>query len=386
MPEKRKLNNEMRKKYIAVRRNFKKPVIGITGMLGKTSVIHIVSTILKAKEHHLNYNQSLGNWQNNIRLLEKLDDSYDYALFEFNYNRNNGFAELLRLIKPNIGIVTNIGDAHLTYLSNMIKFTLEKSAVVKYLARDGVAILNKDDELSSALADYITTKNIVKYGLSYGSHFYASDVEFKGPDGITFLLNGQKNISLPVYSIQDVYNVLAAIACAVNLDFKLNEIIDILEDKLKLPKGRGLVTKISNSFILDESYISTPRSLSKAARTLIGFKPYVEKVALIVGDMVGGGVNTEEQHLNMGYFLSALPIDCIITVGEYAKFIGQGASLIKTDKRNIRQVNSVDEILAIIDENLKGSTAISIKGLGSAATHRIIKKIKQINNIYSTFQ
>ncbi|MEJ2544200.1 MAG: Mur ligase family protein, partial [Calditrichaceae bacterium] len=366
MIKERKLDNLTRKKYIALRRGFEKPVLGITGMLGKTSVIKIVSTILSTKGKVLQSEKGNGNWKNNINNLEQLDASYAYALFEFDYNRGNDFAELLRLIKPNIGIITNIGDAHLSYLGNMIKNAVEKSAVVKYLARDGVAVLNKDDELSSALADYISTKNIVKYGLSNGSHFHASDIQFKGPDGITFKLNGKINVSLPVFSIQDVYNTLAAIACAHNLDFSIQEIVDIIEDKFELPKGRGRVTQINNNFILDESYISTPRSLSKAARTLIGFKPYVDKVSLIVGDMVGAGVNTEEQHLNMGYFLSALPIDCLITVGEYAQYIGEGASLIHTDDKHICHANNVDEILSIIDENLTGSAAISVKGLGSA--------------------
>ena len=161
------------------------------------------------------------------------------------------------------------------------------------------------------------------------------------------------------------------------MDFSIDEIVDIIQERFELPKGRGRITEIAGNYILDESYISTPRSLSKAARTLIGFKPYVKKVALIVGDMVGGGVNTEEQHLNMGYFLSALPIDCLITVGEYARFLGKGASLITTDSKHICHANSVDEILSIIDENLTETAAISVKGIGSAALHRIQKKMEE---------
>jgi UDP-N-acetylmuramoyl-tripeptide--D-alanyl-D-alanine ligase len=377
LPRERKLDNHTRKKYIALRRAFVKPVIGITGMLGKTSVIEMLSTILATKGNLLTSDKGPGNWKNNTDCLEKLDSSYDYALFEFDYNRGNGFAELLRLIKPNIGIITNIGDAHLSYLGNMIKIAVEKSAVVKYLARDGVAILNKDDELCSALVDYISIKNIIKFGLSIGSHFYATDIKFKGPDGISFKLNGKTKISLPIFSIQDVYNILAAIACANSLNFKIEEIVHILETQFELPKGRGRIIKINKNYILDESYISTPRSLSKAARTLIGFKPFVDKIAFIVGDMIGGGVNTEEQHLNMGYFLSALPIDCLITVGEYAQFIGNGASLINTDTKHIFHAKNVDEILSIIDEDLVGSAAISVKGIGSIALHRIVKKMKE---------
>ena len=205
MPKERKLDNSARKKYITIRRNFEKPVIGITGMLGKTSIIKMLSTILTTKGNLLSHPHGSGNWNNNIQSLEHLESSYDYAIFEFDYNRGNDFAELLRLIKPNIGIVTNIGDAHLTYLGHMIKVALEKSAVVKYLARDGVAILNKDDELSSALADYISTKNIVKYGLSNGCNFQATDIEFRGPEGITFKLNAKTKINGSVAGSGDIY-------------------------------------------------------------------------------------------------------------------------------------------------------------------------------------
>ncbi|HEM49128.1 MAG TPA: hypothetical protein ENO27_02845, partial [Caldithrix sp.] len=253
----RRLDNAIRKKYIALRRGFNKPVIGIMGMLGKTSVIHMLSTILSTRGNILSGNTGTGNWQNNIHNLEQLNTNYDYAFFEFAYYRGNNFAELLRLIKPNIGIITNIGDAHLSYLGNMIKNAVEKSAVVKYLAQNGLAILNKDDELSSALSDYIATTNIVKYGLSNGSDFHAADIKFKGPKGMSFILNGKIKVNLPIYSIQDVYNTLAAIACAVNLDFNIQEIVDILEDKFELSKGRGRVIKINKNYILDESYIST---------------------------------------------------------------------------------------------------------------------------------
>lgn len=373
----RKLNNDDRRRFIASRRAFNKPVIGITGNLGKTSTIDILRTILDTKGKLLYPSNGNGKWKDNIQLLEKLNQTYDYAVFEFDYQQGNQFAELLRLIKPNIGIVTNIGDSHLSYLGDIMKIALEKSVVVKYLARDGVAILNKDDELTSALSDYIATPHIVKYGLSQGAHFQASDIQLKGPHGMTFTLNGTKKIALPIYGIQDVYNVLAAIASAVNLNFALNEVIDILEDQYQIMKGRGRVISFAHNYLIDESYISTPRSLAKAARTLIGFKNYVKQLYLIVGDMVGTGVNTEEQHLNMGYFLSALPIDGIITIGEYARFIAQGAQLIPSENKQVISAKNVDEIIAVLKKQTSGNIAVLVKGIGSMALHRISKFLEE---------
>jgi UDP-N-acetylmuramyl pentapeptide synthase len=377
LAQERKLSREERKKYIGLRRSFNKPVIGITGNLGKTSTLEMLRTILASRGKVLKSGQGYGNWKNNINTLEKLNSEYAYALFEFDYQRGNNFAEILRLIKPTIGIVTNIGDAHLNYLSSMMKVALQKSEVVKYLTRGGLAILNKDDELCSSLVDYIPTKNVIKYGLSHNADYFASDVKQLGPKGIKFKLNGKYSVSLPLYSIQDVYNFLAATASAVNMDFQLEEIIDIFQNKFQMAKGRGRLHRIDNYYLLDESYIATPRSLSKAARSLIGFKPYTKKLVFIVGDMTGAGVNVEDQHLNMGYFLSALPIDCLITVGDYAKYIAKGASLISSKGKKIFSVNTIDEILGVLEDGIEDKAAISIKGIGSVATHRIIKYLQK---------
>ena len=373
MNNKRKLSGAERRKYVALRRQFRKPVIGITGNLGKTTTQEMLKTILEAKGKVLRNRKGLGTWSNNISTLDKLSVDYDYAIFEFDYQGGGNFAEILRLIKPTIGIVTNIGEAHLSYLSTMMKVALRKSEVVKYLARGGLAILNKDDELSSALADYIPTKNIIKYGLSHSCDYFAADIKQLGPEGIEFKLNGEEVVSIPVYSTMDVYSFLAATAVAVNLGFELDEIIRVFRKNFIMPAGRGRLHKIGEHYLLDESYIATPRSLSKAARSLIGFKAYTKKLILVVSDLSDAGVNVEDQHLNMGYFLSALPIDHLITVGEYARYIGKGASLIHSRRKKIHSVNTINEVLSVLDEIIDGKVAISLKGVGTVAVHRIVK-------------
>ena len=130
MAPERKLSMEDRKRYLQLRRSFPKPVIGVTGNLGKTSTIEMLNTLLAHTGKVLKNSRGHGNWKNNINLLERLSPEYDYAIFEFDYQRGNHFGEILRLIKPTIGIVTNIGDAHLNYLGTMMQVTLEKSAVV----------------------------------------------------------------------------------------------------------------------------------------------------------------------------------------------------------------------------------------------------------------
>ena len=227
MRESRILSDEESKKYINLRRRFHNPVIGVSGNLGKTSTLEMINSLLESRGKVLRNTKGYGSVRNNLKLLKKLSPDYDYALFEFDYQRGNNIGEILRIIKPTIGIVTNIGDAHLNYLSDAMRVVLEKSVLVKYLARDGLAILNKDDELSNSLAEAISTNNIVQFGLNKAADYYATDIQQLGPEGTKFKISGKYIVQLPIYSIQDVYNFLAAAACVQNLGFTLPEIIDI---------------------------------------------------------------------------------------------------------------------------------------------------------------
>jgi len=372
-----RLTLEERKKLVYLRRAFKSPVIGVTGNVGKTTTIGMLRAVLERHGRVLKHHHGHGNWTNNLNTLSRLSSDYDYALFEFDYFRYNDFAEILRIIKPNIGIVTNIGDAHLSYIGGMVDIALKRSEVVKYLAREGIAILNKDDELSSALGRYIDTKNIIKFGLSHNSDYYASNIEHLGPLGTRFTINDKYHVTLPIYSISDVYNFLAAMATLVALDFSIETIIKTFQTNYQLPNGRGKLYKLNGFYIIDESYEATPRSVAKAARSMIGFKPYADKLIYIVGDMMESGPNIEEQHLNMGYFLSALPIDCFITVGPYAEFIGKGISLIQHPEKLVVTCNNIDEILKSLDKVITKKAVITVQGIGQVALHRLVKYLEQ---------
>jgi UDP-N-acetylmuramoyl-tripeptide--D-alanyl-D-alanine ligase len=373
----RRLSLQVKKKFVALRRAFTAPVIGVAGNVGKTTTISMINHVLSQQGKVLWNQRSYGNWQNNINLLEKLSPVYDCAIFEFDFFRSESFAEILRILKPNVGIVTNIGDAHLCYIGGMVDIALKRSEVVKYLARNGTAILNKDDELSSEVAEHIDTANILKFGLSPAAEFYATDIEHGGPQGTSFKLNGKHPITIPVHSIGDIYNFLAATATLSALNISLDTVISAFQQKFELPAGRGKLYALNGSYVIDESYESTPRSVAKASRSLVGFKPYCDKLVYIIGDMIESGPNIEQQHLNMGYFLSALPIDCVIPVGYYAQYIGKGMSLIHSRDKQVIPCNTADQILSVLDKILNKTTVITVQGLGQVALRRILTHLEK---------
>jgi len=373
----RKLDKQQKRHYLALRRQFSKPIISISGYLGKSSLSEMLYGILQNYGKVLKTPHGKGSWQNTLKTMEKLSDGYDYALFEFDSERNRDFAGLFRLLKPNVGVVTNIGDAHLSYLNSAMQLALKRSEVIKYIARGGAAVLNQDDDLSSSLDQVVKNLRPIKYGLNHIADFNASDIEHLGPKGMRFLYNNKKKITLPVYSIANIYTFLACMAVCNYLQIDEEEVLKSMQKKVTLPKGRGNLEKIGNCYLLDESYIGTSRSVSKAARSLVGFKPYSKKLILIVGDMTKSGVKVEDRHLNMGYFLSALPIDHLITMGHYADYIGKGASLIKSSGKKIHSVANVNELLDILREIIVPDSAVCVKGLGNVVYHRV--KTQMVN-------
>jgi len=170
-----------------------------------------------------------------------------------------------------------------------------------------------------------------------------------------------------------VYNFLSASAALVAMGFSMENILEIFQSNYELPEGRGKLHKLNGFYLIDESYEATPRSVAKAARAMIGFKPYTDKLIYILGDMTEYGPNVEEHHLNMGYFLSALPIDCLITVGNYAEYIGRGVSLINNKEKMVFTCNSINDILKTLDTVLTDKAAITVQGIGQVALRRILK-------------
>lgn len=366
-----KLNLEEKKELIRLRRNFSKPVIGVTGNLGKSTLVAMLSAVLEGRGPVLKTKMGKGTWDNNLNTLRNLTSEYEYAIFEFDYQGGKNFAGLLRFIKPNLAIITNIGEAHLNYLKEAMRVALEKSEILKYVARDGIAILNQDDELGSSLGNYISVPNVFKYGLNQNADYFASDIQQLGPDGIGLKINNTEDITLPLYSVSNVYSFLACALTCSKLGFSNKEIVESIKKNFKFPIGRGNVYQIKDYYLLDESYQGISRSVSKASRALVGFKPYVDKTVFIVGDMNEYGLQVEDRHLNMGYFLSALSIDYLITLGSYAEYISKGASLIKTGSRKVIHVNNVDELMNTLENIISPKMAISVKGLGNVVFHKI---------------
>lgn len=306
------------------RRKFEIPVIGIAGAEGKTTTKRMLSAILRGDDNILETPPNCSTTSGVTSTLLKLNESHKYAILELGIVNPKQFELAVEVAEPNIAVITNIGEAHLATLGDKYLIADAKIELIRNLPEDGFAVLNIDDDLVSALGAHSPTPYIIKFGLNQNAHFFASKIEYLGPDGIVFYVNDFYRFHLPIYSTTSIYNALTAISVARVLGVEFEDIQKGLQERFSLIGNRGNLIRKKRLNILDYSYDATVNAVTKACESLSQFKKFSEKLVLVIGDMSNPGPDVENAHLKMGYYIAALPIDIVITVGKDARNIASG--------------------------------------------------------------
>ncbi|NQT95137.1 MAG: UDP-N-acetylmuramoyl-tripeptide--D-alanyl-D-alanine ligase [Candidatus Omnitrophica bacterium] len=339
----------------AHRAKFSIPVIGITGSNGKTTVkdmmAHILSKRFKVLATEENYNNKVGVAQ----ALLKLDD-HDIAIIEVGTNSIGEVSHNAEVLKPTVSIITNIGPSHLEGLRDKNGVLSEKIALVESLGRDGVWVKNRDDELL-ATKEYENIKTI-----SYGIE--AEELDFKG-SGIRELRSGleftvkERVAKVPLLGIHNVYNSLAAIACS-SLFMDVTDIVGMLPG-FKGTSMRLEVLDTGNFTIINDTYNSNPLSFSCALRALRNF-PVEAKRVLVCADMLELGRFSDKMHYDSGRLAAKTDIDYLMTFGERATNIAEGAIKGGMDKNRVNSFQDKHKLESSLRNIIKKGDVVLIKG------------------------
>lgn len=361
------------------RRSFSIPVIGIGGAEGKTTTKRMLSAILSSVGKTLETPLDCSTTSGVTSTLLNLNKSHDFALLELGILNPQQFELAVQISRPTIAAITNIGEAHLAALGDKYFVADAKTELIRRLPPEGFAILNMDDELVSGMEKISPTPRVIKFGLNPGAHFFANNIKFLGPEGTQFEINKSYKLHLRIYGSASIYNALAAISVARALDIDFNIIKESLETKFELLKHRGNLIQAEDLNILDHSYNATVNSIHKSCESLVQFKPYSKKLILVIGHIDNLGKKSRKIHLNLGYYVSALPIDTIITVGKEAKWIAEGIRKINHTKKQIEScdtpVELPDKILHFLEPN---STVLFIGSQNLHLSHAIDQLLSKV--------
>ncbi|MEK9186168.1 MAG: Mur ligase family protein, partial [Patescibacteria group bacterium] len=332
-------------------RKYQPGIVGITGSVGKTSTKEAVNVVLRSFR---SVRASSGNFNNDIGLPLTILGNYDRVggvffwcqvilasclrllvrvnypevlILEYGADKPGDIKYLLEIAKPQIGIVTAIGDipAHVEFYSGPETVAREKSRLVEAIGATGFTVLNFDDQAVLDMKER-TRAHVVSYGFGEGSEMRITNFEHRldngRPAGISFKLEYGGSF-VPVH-LEDSYGkaqtYAAAAAAGVGIVFGLN-LVKIAEalGYYQSPEHRmKLLVGVKGTYVLDDSYNASPASMHEALNTIRSLGK-MRKIG-VLGDMLEIGKYTIEAHEEIGR-MAAKAFDALVTVGSRAKFI-----------------------------------------------------------------
>ncbi len=291
-----------------VRQEWRKPIVAVTGSAGKTSTKDIIAALLGVR---FVVAKTDGNLNNHIGLpltLLRLPQRADMAVLEMGMNHSGEIRTLAAIAEPQIGVVTNVGYAHIEAFSSIDEIAAAKRELIEALPPDGVAILNADDQRVLGFRRFYSGK-VITYGVSPEADLQANIIA-SGMDLSVFSVAGVQ-FKTKLTGRHAVSNVLAGLAVARVFEIKLNELVDPVAG-LMPGKMRGERSELGGVTILNDSYNSNP----EAARSMIDVlakEKAVRKIA-VLGEMLELGPWAETLHRDLGRYAAENGVDALIGI------------------------------------------------------------------------
>ncbi|MDE0297322.1 MAG: UDP-N-acetylmuramoyl-tripeptide--D-alanyl-D-alanine ligase [Candidatus Poribacteria bacterium] len=305
------------------RRSFDLPFVAITGSNGKTTTKDMITTVLSER---FSVFQSEKNFNNQIgipsRLLE-LDHDHQIAVLEIGTNRPGEIERLTQIVKPTVGVITNIGHSHLEFLGSLEGVAKEKGSLTEHV---DCAVLNADDPMTPQLASRACGK-ITTFGCVNDADVSAHEIEMQTLGNPSFTLRIRDKyaarINLPCLGTHNISNALAASCVGLWAGLTSTEIRVGLENYQPADMRMQPIDR-DGLHIINDVYNSNPDSLEQALEFLSTTRTSGKRIA-VLGDMLELGTESEKLHYEAGVNLPE-NINVLISVGARSLDIVRGAS------------------------------------------------------------
>jgi UDP-N-acetylmuramoyl-tripeptide--D-alanyl-D-alanine ligase len=233
----------------------------------------------------------------------------DIAIIEMGANKPNEIELICNVVKPNMGLITNIGSAHMEHFSSKNEIARTKSALFSSLPENGTAFVNIDDP-------FISKMNLMCTCISYSLNTSADHSGIWDEKTKKLTLNNS-SIDLSKYPITMNINGLAVYSVASELGMDTYSIISKI-NTFKIPKGRGQIKNINNYLIIDDTYNSNLESMGSGIKTLIEY-PTINRKIVVIGDMLELGKNKKKYHEDIAKLLDNENINAIFAFGKFSE-------------------------------------------------------------------
>ena len=351
------------------RRKFDLPIVAITGSNGKTTTKDITTSVLAQRFSVFKSEKSYNNQIGIPSRLMQLSKGNEIAVLEIGTSWPGEIERLSQITAPTLGVITNIGPAHLELLGSIDGVAEEKGALLTHVEH---AILNADDPMTPNLARRVCGQ-ITTFGWQTDADISASEIEIDnfGKPTFTLKIEGDKidRVHLPCLGKHNIYNALAAAGVGVWAGLTPTEICTGLE-RFQPADMRMQPIVHDDLHIINDAYNSNPESL-KSALTFLSDIEIAGKRIAILGDMLELGEHAYALHLKTG---QAIPtnINLLITVGPHSRAIAHGA---KGSVELIISCDTPQQAAQQLTKYAQPGDAVLIKGSRGIKLERVLEEL-----------
>ena len=371
--------NSFLKKIAFYKRYFSKAkIVAVTGSSGKTTIKTLLGKLLKIFGSTYYSPKSFNNHYGVPLSLSNLEHEHDYGVFEVGMSKLGEINKLSKLVRPNIGIITNIAQAHIENFKNIKGIAKAKSEIISNIDQDGVVVLNRDDRFFNYLNSVARRKKIktLSFGRSKKADVCLIQNKTTEKNNILKIRTVNEILILKTNSSSNsnISNILCCVAVLKILNLDLGKIGKFFEKICSL-NGRGKmhdVARYKTKFkLIDESYNANPLSVKNALINLSNIKKNNCKKYVLLGDMLELGKKSDFYHKNLSKVINVADIDKLFIYGDQVIKTYKYTS--KSKQGNILQnKNDFDDVFSNV---IKKNDYLMIKGSNATGLNKLSKNI-----------
>lgn len=351
------------------RSRFDLPVVQITGSAGKTTTKEMVAAVLSQRYDTLKTEANFNNDIGTPLTLLGLAPHHQAAVIETGMNHFGEIRYLGAMVRPDIAVITNVGDAHIENLGNTRQGILQaKCEIFEHLSPDGIAVLNGDDPLLNTVA---LPQTILRCGRGEGCDVRVTDVDDRGIEGVSCTVTtAQASYRLHTDSpgAYMIYPMAMAAAIGEALGLTGEEITAGVAAYVTTGSRMHLIRLPEGRLLIDDCYNANPQAMAEALKLLAAAS--FRRRAAVLGDMGELGELTTSAHRAIGALTGELGLDTVIAIGEKARDIAAAAP-------GAQWYPSVSDAMPAVRAAFTDGTAMLVKASHAMHFENIVKELEQ---------
>jgi len=335
--------------------------VAVTGSTGKTTTKNIIASVLSKKYPVL---KTPGNYNNQIGLpatIMDLDKTYRAAVVEMGMSGYGEIRNLMKIVKPRVSVITNIGMSHIERLGSREGILKAKMEIFEGMSEEKAAVINADDPMLYKAGKWLNIP-VAYYGLERGDYL-ASGIEVKGDSHTCFTLQaegGRYKVNLSLPGRHNVLNALAAVAVGRLFEIDFQDIIEVLAELEGEKMRLAVETSPSGVKVINDAYNASPDSM-RGALEVLSDAPGERKIA-VLSDMLEMGEYAEEGHRLVGEYAYKSGPDILVAVGKDSRFIALEAKGRGMASDCVHYFETKEEAAVLLDNIIKKGDVILVKG------------------------